>query len=264
MRTLLLILMMCVLSASGADRRTIMRNYRGPSGASITVNYWEDFEFGSDGDNPTALQLEANHAPYTNDWTLGGTTTLMYVRTAGQKAFTSTINGITDSGTRGLELDINGSNTGARYHYLRVTNGANATSFAVWYKANSLVTSVNTAQPIIIIWNNVGVIQNRILMGTDSSGNPKLAFDNGVTNGTVLTLVSDAWYRLEVLSQNNTLSSMTVYDTSDVSQGVSTATGAPVDFSYVVIGNANTYVELGSLFFDNLLVNKSGASPIGP
>ena len=266
MKTLLfLLLTVCTTLSQGLTLRSPLRDIKPAPVSGITTTYWLDLEFGSDGDRPNPLQLEASHAPWTNDWTAYGATNQFYIRTAAQKAFTSVINGTTDSGSRGLEMDLNSGATAAKGWYLKIDNGANATSFAFWYKASSLAASIGLvlAEPSVQIINSGGSVQSRVIIGTDISSNPLVAMYTS-SAGNTITLAADTWYRFECLSQRSGTCSLEVFNEAGTPQGTSSGTGTAQDGYYFIIGGFNDWMDYGSIYLDNIIINISGTTPLGP
>jgi hypothetical protein len=243
----------------------IINPYRFGGGAfNLTANVWQDFEFGSDGDNPTAGNLDGTHSGYTLSWTLNGTTSLNYVRTAASHTSPSTINSITDSGTRGLEIDINGANTASRAYYAAINQAATPVSYGFWIYPTSLVNNVAVVHQLFQVLNSGFSHQFRINMGSDGSGNLKINITASTTSAD-LTLTKDAWHYVAFKGTKNSTVFLEVFDASGTSEGSTTATAFDREAYYVVIGGFNAYSEIGSIYMDNLVIDWTDAThPLKP
>lgn len=229
----------------------------------MTVDIWQDFEFGSNGNNPTSGNLDGTHSPYTLSWTLNGTTNLNYVRTAASKPSPSPINGITDTGTRGLELDIQVGNEANRAYYAQINKGVSVLSYGFWIY---LASPVSNTSPVHVIYQVMGSgfsNQWRFKVGTSAAGALQVVI-SGTTDSSPLQLTSNAWYWVSITGGNNTTVTMEVFDSAGLSVGSKTATANTQDAYYVSIGSFNVYTAIGSVYTDNFCINYSGITPLKP
>jgi TRAP-type C4-dicarboxylate transport system substrate-binding protein len=219
---------------------------------NITVDFWQTFET----DIVDAAHLLAADTGGTWSVSVAPTTS-----TSGSKHMVSTVNSVTDSGTRGLVCDIHNSDTIA----VATATGATTASFGFWFKANPATNTFSD-----MAWSgHSGGYANLKIRNDNTSGTYTLKLVGSTTSSTV-TVDATSWWWVTVQSVSGGTSSMKVYDASGtVVNAVAvtcTGDGTGGDVQYLSVGSETTSTSgAGTCYIDNLVINTTaGTFPLGP
>lgn len=257
MRLLVSILLLSVLAANAQERRravTVPLRASG-GGSSITADFWQTFEFATvNGSN-----LDSNDGTSTGTWSVTDASGLLSTSTTGQQSFSSLINGLSDSGTRGLARSYSSTATATPTFDIGSGNTKANVSHSFWFRIEGNPT-VNKRLSLLY-GTSVECLRVDYQYSTDT-----VTF-NGGANSNGVALSQSTFYRCEVQFNQNATCYGRVYSTVGAQVGNEfTVTGANQAWRYWQIYGGNELADAGITFYwDNVLFDWTDATyPLGP
>jgi len=229
----------------------------GGGGVNMTVDFWQSFESTID-----SAGLDSTDHATGLTWTVVDASSRFSANATGQHTSPSTINTLTDSGTQGLKSDASGTNTEARYLYCTIGQTTNPVSIGFFFFLPTLSVGL-VGQAVYATFN--GSAQVSLKIQTDGSDNHVFLL-SGATDSSTVGVSGNAWYWVNILSVANGTCKLRIYDTSGVLQGSEvTCTGNNQNSNLILLGNINSYLASGVMYYDNLVANWSTAPyPLKP
>lgn len=222
-----------------------------PPASSLTADLWQTFEF----DTLDATALASNDGASGGTWSVSDAGSKLSTSVSGERAMTSAVNGVSDTGTRGLARALGGGVTAqVDYAFSAAKNGFSA---GLWVKTVALGSFSLGWQ--VLAWGDTqgggGFAKVLAQMRNQGTGAAELA-SVGITEGN--------WYFLAVKFARNAASTASVYDTTGALVGTHSFTGFDSDATFIRLGGtADSHAVTG--YVDDLLIDWTDSTdPLGP
>jgi len=228
----------------------------------ITADLWQTFEF----DTLNAASLEANDYCSEGSWTVSNSASRLTIATLGELAAPDTINGITDSGTRGLGYTNSGSSFQPGYvRYTFATGKSTGLSMGFWfYPASGMVGSF-AEHDILALYINVGS-DDVFIKANDFADGTNLDFflHNSTaysTNKITITAANlNKWHWITAQWKPGASWKFRIYNTIGGQVGAVTHQTTPStnNIEFILVGSfigASGAGESGTFYFDDLVLD---------
>jgi hypothetical protein len=231
----------------------------GASAPSITVDMWQDFEF--DG-TVSAASLNANDHTSAGSWSVSADQSPVWTTTDDEKTTTSSINGTTDTGTRGLRRSF--TNTATSYAFYNLPSAKTNISVGFWYRAPNTPAWAGGSK--IVYAYNVAQVK---ISQEGTAGQPKIRLGYGGSDGTASSaLTPNSWYWVTAKFAKNGICSCTVYDSTGaaVATQPGSVTGLNNNIESIFIGDNNAYMTANTFSgIDDVVADWTTVTyPLGP
>jgi len=263
------ILLALLLSASGlfaqADYSTLLLlSNSQTSGTNFTVDVWETFDFTATAGNVTTTLLEANDNYATTGYTaVQDTQTKMSTSTSGEQTLINRPGGVSDTGTRGLAIDLTSLSATSTAHF-NCPSDTNSVSVGFWFRT-AAISDTRTYE--IALFQNAGSDFCMSLNFRNDGGTYKLRQTTSDGNSDV-NVSANTWYWLTAKYVRNGTCSFSVYTTSgSLVSAVTKADSNNRIFNRLRFGitSAPAATDSVTLYYDDLLIVWNGALfPLGP
>jgi hypothetical protein len=243
--------------------------------SSITVDYWEDFQFAGTVDSAA---LTAHDHQASGTYTLTGSTgTKLSTSSSGEQATRSNINGAADTSTLGLAYDVSGTpGEIARIDY-NTPSTYSTISTGFWLKSPSSFQGTFHEYDLFVISDST--LGNRVYLKLDGNVStelwiftPELGYFGTAHNVGPIILTPDTWYWItaKVVKGASGTGVCKVYNTSGVQVGTEISivhgyTGDWNQFSFAIYQGDFPSGITGNLYIDDVVADwTSAVYPLGP
>lgn len=221
---------------------------------SFTYDLWQDFESCTSGAKPDATCLAASDHAATGSWDVYDDSNWTLVNASGE--FTPS----GDSGTRGLAVELGGTNPSA-VTYILGTDQATV-SLGFWYKTGNYAS--NSGGPVFLnlysgtIGDAIGLLDER----NTGSNARQIREQNASGGAAVVAVADDTWYWVTLKWASGTTGSLAVYNTSGTQVGTTqTWTCTTADINRFRLGNKDAFTRAGvSVYIDDFVLDWTDAT----
>lgn len=232
---------------------------------TLPCSVWQDFEF----DTLSQANLEANdHAngPNARTWGSAGTVTRFTTNTNGEYRNPSTINNISDTGTRGYRNDLNSTDLGS-WQVLLAAGTTSQRSFGMWVKTAAIASGTSAR-----FGGAAGSTTNVVALDQRNTAGQHELIIVGASTSSAVNVSADTWYWVSILAHRSNTCSLAVFDTTGTQVGTTvTCTGVGTSIDRFYLGSLVTTTSQTSGLYhyidDFVLVNatpQTGEFPIIP
>lgn len=233
-------------------------NSGGGAGPTITADLWQTFS------NATldTTNLAAEDSIADGTWSIVDSATRLSNSTSGQQAFTSTVNSTTDTSTRGLAMDVSGTEQSSIGYVWNTAQTAGPVSFGMWVKTPTSCPG----EAVIEFFSTNGNSDYVMKVGIYNDG-ANLTFrvrGDGSWTDTA-TISNSTWYRIEIVSQSSSTCTFKLFSAAN-SQIGSTISVTGYDTTQISfgIGTGPHVAGTGIMYFDNLVAKTNSSAALGP